>query len=169
MGLNLIGFKPANKKTVLIGLISLIIGILFYVFFRPGLSTYFQREFMKIDILAHHFPTILGRVGGSFPEFIHPFAFSLISMGLISKGTKSRLLICTVFFSMNLFFEFGQKYSDFVVRFIPNSFNSLFIIENTKNYFVTGTFSVFDLAAIFLGSIMAFVIAEKISTKEETS
>ena len=81
-------------------------------------------------------------------------------MGLISKTRKSRVMICFTFLTINFFFEIGQKYKTLATKYIPNYFNRLFILENSKNYFSLGTFAVSDLISILLGSIMALIIAE---------
>jgi len=152
-----------NKKQFLIGLISLIMGIIFYFTFRPDMSSYLQSKFVKIDTLFGNYSNLLGQLGDSLPEFIHPFAFSLLSMGAIANTRKARILICMIFFLINLLFELSQKYAALITIYIPNWFNKLFILENTKNYFIKGTFSILDLIVIFLGSIMAFITSEIIS------
>jgi hypothetical protein len=157
----------ANKKQFFIGFTTLIIGTLFYFVGRAEGSSYLQRKLAQIDRLFQHLPNLFGPLGGSFPEFVHPFAFSLIAMGLISRTKKSRLLICVIFFCMNMLFEIGQKYGSHIGEYIPNWFNEMFLIENTKNYFVSGTFAIADLVAIFLGSTLAFFVAELTLRKEE--
>ena len=105
-------------------------------------------------------------IAGSFPEFIHPFAFSMIGIGLFSRTRVSRILMCTTFFLLNLFFEFGQKYKNAFTNIVPEWFSSIPIIDNTKAYFLNGTFAVEDLIAAALGSISAFICAELLSIKE---
>jgi len=61
---------------------------------------------------------------------------------------------------MNLIFEFGQKFNDVSVALVPELLKRVPVLENTKNFFVFGTFSIADLVAIFLGSVMAFIFAE---------
>jgi hypothetical protein len=124
------------------------------------MSSYFQQKLPNIDIFLGNYPNLFGILGGSLPEFIHPFGFSLLGMGLISKIRKSRVLICSIFLIINVSFEIGQKFSAYIIEYIPGWFNKFFILENTKNYFVMGRFSVSDLIAIFLGSILAFIVGE---------
>jgi len=97
--------------------------------------------------------------------FIHPFAFSLIGIGLLSNTRKSRVFICLIFFIMNVLFEIGQKYKIIFIKLIPQWFSSIPILENTRDFFLKGTFAVEDLIGITLGSISAFICAEIISIR----
>jgi hypothetical protein len=51
------------------------------------------------------------------------------------------------------------------IKFIPDWFASIPFFENTGDYFSRGTFSLSDLAAIFIGTIAAYFIV--ITTKRE--
>lgn len=145
----------------------LIIGALFYFVGRAEGSSYLQRKLAQIDGFFHHSPNLCGHLGGAFPEFVHPFAFSLMAIGLVSRTRRSRFWICLIFLCMNVVFEIGQKYGSYMGEYIPNWFNRLFVIENTENYFIHGTFAIADLVAIFLGSTFAFLVAELTLRKEE--
>ena len=158
-------FRLANKKQFFIGLISLFLGIIFYLACRPFGSSYFQMRYPKADALFGKNTFFLNRFGNSLPEFIHPFAFSFLGMGLISKTRKSRLLVCIVFFLMNILFEVGQRYDAFAIRYIPNWYDNFFILENARNYFSFGTFDFYDIIAIFLGAFAAFILSEIILRK----
>jgi hypothetical protein len=151
---------------VLLGLASLALGLLFYLVARPSGATYFQQHLGWLDGLLPHIP-IEGRVAGIFPEFIHPFGFSLLGMGLCPEGRVWRVSVCAIFMGMNLFFEFGQKFKDHVVSFVPDWFGGIPLVENVKAYFLRGTFSFGDVFAIMLGAVMALVVAELVLRDKE--
>ncbi|MCX5810092.1 MAG: hypothetical protein NTX36_12100 [Proteobacteria bacterium] len=142
-------------------------GLDFYLFCRKGGIPYFQRQLSDLGFNPPIQTSWTGQLAGAFPAFIHPFAFSLIGMGLLSNTRKSRVLICLIFFLMNLFFEIGQKYKIVFIKFIPQWFSSIPILENTRGFFLKGTFAVDDLIGITLGSLSAFVCAEIISIRKK--
>ncbi len=150
----------ANKKLFSIGFLALTIGATFYFVGRPEGASYFQEVFAEIDKFFPQLPSLFGRLGGSLPEFVHPFAFSLMGIGLFATTRIQRFWICFVFFSINALFELGQHYSAFITSCIPAWFNSIPLLKNTTNYFTLGTFSMVDLAAILVGSTMAFIVSE---------
>ena len=138
----------------------LVIGTMFYFVGRTEGSSYLQRKLAQADKFFHHVPNLLGRLGGSFPEFVHPFAFSLMAIGLLSRTRRSRLWICFIFLCMNVLFEIGQGCGSFIGEYIPHWCNRTFLIENVDNYFSEGTFALTDLIAILLGSTLGFLVAE---------
>ncbi|MCX5810019.1 MAG: hypothetical protein NTX36_11730 [Proteobacteria bacterium] len=147
------------------GLFGLMAGLAFYLFCRKEGIPYFQRQ------LSDLVPTIqtswTGQLTGAFPAFIHPFAFSLIGIGLSSNTRKSRVFICLIFFLLNILFEIGQKYKIIFIKLIPQWFSSIPILENTRDFFLKGTFAVEDVIGITLGSLSAFACAEIISIKKD--
>jgi hypothetical protein len=128
----------ANKRQFFIGLIMLAIGTMFYFVGRTEGSSYLQGKLAQADKFFHHVPKLFGGLGGSFPEFVHPFAFSLMAIG----------------------FEIGQGCGSFIGEYIPQWCNRAILIENIDNYFSEGTFALTDLIAILLGSTLAFLAAE---------
>ena len=108
-------------------------------------------------------PDLLGRVTGSFPSFMHPFSFSLIGMGLISQTRRSRILVCSIFLVLNLFFEMGQRYKEIAVELVPDWVGTLPVLMNMKQYFLKGTFAISDVVAVCLGSATALMVAEIMS------
>jgi hypothetical protein len=141
---------------VVIGLVTLLIGIVIYPLIRPQKTIYFF-NFLEID-----FPTgvtiSLGVINDCFPTFIHTFSFCLIIAG-ISECSKKRYPAITIgCFFANFFVELLQKYDDFIVEITPNWFDQVPFLENTKNYFIYGTFDVFDVFSIAIGASMGFLM-----------
>lgn len=103
-----------------------------------------------------------GRIGQWLPDFFHSFSFSLLAIALFSSSKASRLWFCLLWFILDSTFEIGQRYGDSVTRYIPSQFDKFPVLNNTKNYFINGTFDLFDLVSIFLGVLAAYVTAEMV-------
>ena len=156
-----------NRMAMRAGLLGLAIGVLFYFTGRPKGATYLQNAVPNIDRLFPYIPNLLGEVTGSFPSFLHPFCFSLIGMGLISQTRRSRILACSIFLLVNLFFEMGQRYKELAVGLLPHWVDAIPVLMNMRPYFLKGTFSTADVSAAFLGSATAFLVAEIIANHEK--
>ena len=147
-----------NKYQILIGLVVLVLGALVYLVDRAPDQTYFVSE-SKVDISLHDtLPSLFGRFGASLPTFTHVFAFILITAGLINCRKKGYLIITLCWFMIDSVFEFGQKFSETAVKWVPSWFSGIPFLENTENYFRSGTFDWIDIATIFLGSLSAYFV-----------
>lgn len=147
---------PINKKQMLIGLIVLIIGLLVYLIDRAPDETYFVYYISTWFSLHNIFPNIFGPVGKNLPAFIHVFSFALITAGLLSCQRKGCLVICSIWFIIDCAFELGQRFSMWSSIIIPDWFAGVPFLENSKNYFLLGTFDFLDLVAIAIGSLTAY-------------
>lgn len=147
-----------NKLQVLIGVAALLAGALVYVVDRAPDETYFVYS-TGVNISLHNMlPNIFGPIGHSLPAFIHVLAFVLITAGVISCGKRGWLIICLGWFLIDAAFEFGQKYSAWTADHIPGSFADVPILENTKAFFLRGTFDVHDFVAMAIGAITAYAV-----------
>jgi len=72
-------------------------------------------------------------------------------------GEKGYLGICLFWLAINAGFELGQKYSVQVAALVPDWFEGVFLLENTKSYFLHGTYCHLDMAAIILGGVFAYL------------
>ena len=151
--------KPTvNGKQIFIGLIALIVGTLFYFFDRPPEDVYF------LSRLGRHFsqygagPLLLGHLGASLPAFIHVFAFSLITAGILAGRIRMAAAVCLSWISIDLLFELGQKYPAAAGRLVPDWFDGIPFLENTRGYFRHGTYDVSDIIATAVGGGMAFLV-----------
>jgi Ca2+/Na+ antiporter len=96
-------------------------------------------------------------VANSLPDFVHPFAFILITSAVISSDSgRNRFLICLGWFALECFFEFGQHFKDSYLRFIPLWFDNIPVLQNAKGFFLNGTFDIWDLLSMFGGTIGAY-------------
>jgi hypothetical protein len=143
---------------IMIGALALSIGCLVYLVDRAPHQTYFVYSLGLNTILHNVFPNLFSLLGGIIPAFIHVFAFALITAGLLSSGKKGYLIICLGWFLVDSGFELGQKFSDWPLKLIPGSFESIPVLENVKSFFLRGTFDVYDLVAMAIGAFAAYVV-----------
>jgi hypothetical protein len=150
--------RMINIHQILIGLTVLLLGTLVYLIDRSPDQTYFvQKSFVNLS-LHNTLPNLFGFIGNSLPSFIHVFSFILIGAGLLSCQKRGCLIICTCWFLTDIIFELGQKFNLWSFKIIPDWFGGILFLENTKNYFIRGTFDYFDLAAITIGTIVAYFV-----------
>lgn len=156
-----------NRVQILIGIAGLLIGSLVYLIDRPPNQTYFIYSSPINISLFNIIPNLFGVIGSSLPAFIHVFSFILITAGLIFCGKRGYLTICLFWFLVECAFELGQKFDTWSSRMIPDWFAGIPFLENTKNYFLQGTFDFIDLVAIAFGTAIAyFVLLTTISRRE---
>jgi hypothetical protein len=68
------------------------------------------------------------------------------------------LMICLSWFLVGCAFEVGQKYNTWSASVMPDWFAGIPFLENSKNFFIQGTFDFFDLASIAFGTIVAYFV-----------
>lgn len=147
-----------NTRQIFIGIAILLTGSLVYLVDRPPDQTYFVYSSPFNISLYNAIPNLFGLIGNSLPTFIHIFSFSLISAGLICCQKRGYLIICISWFLVDCAFELGQKYDSLALKIIPDWFAGIPFLENTENYFLYGTFDFVDLAAITIGTVMAYFV-----------
>lgn len=158
-----------NHRQILIGISGLLIGALVYLTNRPVDHVYFLSTSGLNTSLYHTFPDVFGILGNTFgnmlgntlPDFLHVFSFILITAGMVSCGRRGGLFICAGWFLVDALFELGQKFSTQVVNIIPDTLAGIPYLENTKSYFLSGTYDSLDLAAIFIGTLTAYYFLVK--------
>jgi len=150
--------QQTNKIRIIIGGVALVVGSLIYLVDRPPDQTYFVFS-SNIGISLHNsLPNLFGSVGKSLPAFVHVFSFILLTAGLVSCQQRGFLIICLSWFLVDSVFELGQKYHAWSSRTIPDWFTGIPFLENTRNYFLQGTFDFLDLVAITLGTVAAYFV-----------
>ena len=147
-----------NKIQIIIGLAALLLGFSVYTIRSPG-SVFFVPEYFFYLQFSDYIVNMVRIAGNNLPGFIHPFSFILITSGLIFLTNRiNQLLICVGWFFLECFFELGQYFKEAYLRIIPHWFDDLPILEDTKKYFLKGTFDVFDMFFIFAGAATAFFV-----------
>lgn len=157
-----------NIPQILIGLSVMLLGTLVYVVDRPPVQTYFvYKSFINIS-LHDILPNLFGCIGNSLPSFVHVFCFILITAGLLHCQKRGCIFICSCWFFTDLLFELGQKFKALSSTMLPDWFSGIPFLENSKNYFLSGTFDFNDLTAMVLGTILAY-FALSITVKRRES
>jgi hypothetical protein len=147
-----------NIRQVLIGLTVLLLGTLVYLIDRSPDQTYFvHKSFVNIS-LHNTLPNLFGFIGNSLPSFIHAFSFILITAGLLHCQKRGCLIICACWFLTDVIFELGQKFKALSSTMVPDWFSGILFLENSKNYFLSGTFDFNDFTAIVFGTILAYFV-----------
>jgi hypothetical protein len=149
--------KEVNRLQILIGISALVIGVVLYLLDRPSGQTYFVPESMS---LFEETPKLFGKVGDHLPTFLHVFGFCLISCGILTQSRWIALGICSFWLFLDGLFEIGQHpaVANVIVEYIPGWFNNAAILENTRDYFLSGRFDPVDLFSILLGGMLAYMV-----------
>jgi hypothetical protein len=159
----------ANRVQFLIGLAALVLGSLIYIVDRPPHQTYFVYN-SPIDIsLFRVIPNLFGSIGSNLPSFIHVFSFILITASLLFCTKRGYFVICLSWFLVDFTFELGQRFYLCFLGRIPDWFTGIPFLEKTANYFLHGTFDPVDLAAITLGTLIAYFILLTTNKRREIS
>ena len=160
-------FTPNRINTVqiIIGVVGLIIGSLVYLTDRSPEEIYFINRLKIPTDIFQKAPNLFDFVGNSLPDLLHVFSFILITAGLLSYKRKWYIIICLGWFSLDIAFELGQKFKSWPVNVIPDWFQGVPFLENSKNYFQRGAFDIFDIVAIAVGTVMAYFVL--LITKKE--
>lgn len=151
---------------ILLGAIGLSVGTLVYLLDRDPEHIYFIYKHGIDFSLYHALPNLFGPLGNSLPTFIHVFSFILLTAAIISCGKRGHLVICLCWVFVDLLFELGQKFKTWSVMMIPDWFSTIPYLENSRNYFLYGSFDLNDIGSIILGAILAYILLLT-TTKEE--
>ena len=157
-----------NLRYILIGIFLLSIGALIYLLDRPPNQTYFIFSLPFQLSLYDITPSIFGPIGNFLPHFLHIVAFILLTAGVMDCEKKGCLAICFFWLLICAGFEFGQKHSIQAASLVPDWFDGIFILENTRSYFLHGTYCHLDMAAIITGSVLAYIFLIYNQTKRRS-
>lgn len=134
---------------------SLALGILVYALDRLPESVYFLPTGWW---LAEGGQRWFGSVGGQLPEFLHVYAFALLTAAVLASSRRLALLSCAAWWALDSLVELGQHaaISPQIAAAVPAWFAGIPFLENTGPYFAHGTFDPLDLAAIAVGAVAAY-------------
>ena len=142
---------------ILIGGGGLLLGVLVYIFDRSPSGVYFLPEMFNMFQVDER---LFGVVGSNLPSGAHAFSFALISAGIFRGSCKTGLLICSAWFCIDTAFEIAQHplLSGPLSVIVPENWQGLILLENTKAYLLYGTFDTFDVLSIALGAASAMLV-----------
>lgn len=169
------GRVRADALLALIALAALAMGVLVYVLDRPAGTAYFLPQVLFFAN-GHH--SWFRALGGRLPELAHVYAFILLTVA-VSPWPGRVLPLCVFWWALATLAELGQHpaLAPELAALVPHWFQQVPVLDNTANYFVRGTFDPWDLVAIALGSVSAYVtvrwfqqrVAPEISTAGESA
>ncbi len=152
--------RAINLHQFIIGFSVLGIAYLEYLLLRPIHSTSMGTI---VSYVREHIGScdLFGVWGGVIPEFAHACAFALITLAFFPRAERLlRGWICLFWFSFEMIFEVGQKFSREIVSLIPPCFERVWLLRGVEPYFINGTYDHYDVCAIIAGIVAAFAIGE---------
>lgn len=154
----------ANGWLALSAVAAFALGALVYVLDRPAATVYLLPNAMS-PALGHH--PWFGALGGHLPEFVHVYAFILLTVA-VSTWPARVLPICVFWWAVDSLFEIGQHpaIAPHIAAALPAWFQHIPILDNTANYFLRGTFDPWDLIGTVLGTSVAYLTVGVIRRKE---
>lgn len=146
---------PARVQALL-AVVALLLGVLVYVFDRDPERTYFLSSAFSLRDAA---VPVFGELGKHLPDFLHIYAFILLTCAVLRPGHKDLLKIVSLWLVIELFFEIGQHpaLAPSLAGMIPPWFLNVPVLENSAEYLLRGMFDPLDLLAILAGAIAAFL------------
>lgn len=148
--------RGRNGPKVLLAIAALGVGLVVYLADRQPGSAYFLPA--QWSLFADG-PSVFGSVGGWLPDFVHVYAFGLLTAVPIGTTHRAAISGCALWWLIDSLFEIGQfpALAPHLVSAMPAWFDRIPFLENTGAYFARGTFNYADLAAIALGALAAWV------------
>ena len=123
-----------------LALLSLCLGTLVYLT-RPAGAPFLPT--------SSGLPPLFGPLGGPLPSLTHALSFTLLSAAVLGVTRRSALFTAALWLIIEFAFEVGQH---------PLVTTQLDRLGLGLRYFHSGTFDPFDLAACFVGTLLALLI-----------
>lgn len=132
--------------------IALLLGAAVYVLDRPPGSAWFLPAAWSLAGPAHPF----GVIAGQLPEFLHVFAFSLLTAAVLPATRRAAWASCAAWWLIDSLFEIGQHPTiSPILTAMTSGLKGIPLLEKTPAYFARGVFDPLDLLAIALGALAA--------------
>lgn len=149
-----------NSRQVLLGFISIMLGIFVYIAFRPSWQTAWIPEIAYLNWSKFQFLT---ERMYNLPSFLHVFGFSLLTAGVLGQKKWIFLIICVSWLYLNLIFEFFQKNTTYNwLRDISINHENLNpILHWFQRYSFHGIFDPKDILALISGAMLAYIFMVK--------
>ena len=150
--------RPVRPDAVyaLIGAVAISTGVLIYLLDRSPTSVFF------LPALWHGRHVAWFPLGGVLPEFLHVFAFILLTAAVV-PGPPRPIAICGVWLAIEALFEIGQHpgLAPAIAAALPGWLEQIPVLDRSASYFLHGTFDWGDLVAIALGVLTAYAVIKR--------
>lgn len=157
-----------TRALLLLAAIPLALGLAVYLFDRPSDRIYFVPDWWQP---ATNSRSLFGPLGAGLPCFAHVLFFILITAAMLAPWRFRILSICLLWFGIDSLFELAQHdaIASRIADILPNWFDRILLLENTRHYLLSGTFDPLDLVAIATGSLVAYVILYIFRSRENNN
>ncbi|MCG6935768.1 MAG: hypothetical protein ACK2U1_02955 [Anaerolineales bacterium] len=149
-------YRKSYIYLILAAISALLVGLSVYLFDRQPETVYLISNWFVFKVESG---PIFGAMGQYLPTFLHVYAFTLLTVVVFSQSRQQIQIICIGWLTIDSLFEIAQI--DFIAHSISNHLPGWFVgvpfLENTADYFLLGTFDVFDLLSIAAGSLAAYL------------
>jgi len=145
-----------QREMLAIAIGALCMGVLLYALDRQHDHVYFLSIWTPANYPAIR---VFGTLGNYLPTFIHVYAFILLNVAVAAPAMNKIIPICLAWFTLDSLFEVAQIATSarWIAQHTPDWFSGIPFLENTANYFLSGTFDVLDLLSIAAGTIAAYI------------
>lgn len=135
---------------------ALCIGVLVYVLDRQAEYIYFLPSWLSLE---SQIGGLFGSIGNYLPTFIHVYAFILLTVVVAVPSITKLIPVCLAWFAFDSLFEVAQlnPIAQWIGSHTPIWFSGIPFLDNTADYFLMGTFDVFDLLSIATGTLVAYL------------
>ena len=135
---------------------ALCLGVLVYVLDRQAEFVYFLPAWSSFDSMPGGF---FGSIGNYLPTFIHVYALILLTVVIAVPSITKLIPVCLAWFAVDSLFEVAQlnPIAQWIGSHIPIWFSGIPFLDNTADYFLSGTFDMLDLLSIATGALAAYL------------
>jgi hypothetical protein len=145
-----------QNELLAIALGVLVVGVFVYALDRQSEFIYFLPGWLSLN---NQVGSVFGSIGNYLPTFIHVYAFILLTVVVAVPSLTKLIPVCLAWFTIDSLFEFAQltPIAKWIGSHAPTWFSGIPFLENTADYFLRGTFDVFDLISIAIGTLAAYL------------
>ena len=135
---------------------ALCIGVLVYVLDRHTEFVYFLSGWPSFNSVPVGF---FGNIGDYLPTFVHVYAFILLTVVVAVPAISKLVPVCLAWFAIDSLFELAQlnPIAQWIGSHTPMGFSGIPFLDNTADYFLSGTFDMLDLLSIATGALAAYL------------
>ena len=115
---------------------------------------------------------VFGAIGQWLPSFVHPLAFSLLTVAALpahETPATPRYAVCVAWGAVNVVFELGQHAAvrEPLAAALQDVLGRAPPVRWLASYFLRGTFDIGDLVAAVLGALAAAVVLHRLQPQPD--